>query len=80
MLQGAGDALGFDPAHPSGRCNWTDRVFYTRDGVERPIASLWDKGAPFWVDCAVGVTRVLGSRSLRPLFRMTLSGEYSGTI
>src|SRR5262249_46859715 len=76
VLQGARDALGYDPAHPAGRHTWSDRVFCAPDGVERSIASLWANGAPLWVGCAVGVTRFLGSRSMRPVFRATLSGEY----
>src|SRR5262249_51158978 len=37
VLQGARDALGYDPAHPAGRHTWADRVFCTVDGVERPV-------------------------------------------
>lgn len=54
---------------------WGHRVFFTVDGVERSIASVWPRGGPWWLRGAIGFTRVLGSQSIRPLLRYTLSGE-----
>ncbi len=77
VLQGARDALGYDRTHHSGRCAWGDRVFFTADGIEQSVASIWPRGAPLWLRGTVRVTRMLGSQPLRPLFRLALSGEHS---
>ena len=74
ILQGARDALGYRSAPNS---TWCERVFWVaEDGVERSLASLWPTGGPISLRAAIGVTRLLGSQSLRPLFRLTLSGEH----
>jgi hypothetical protein len=69
--------LSHDPSQPGGRFVWGDGVFITVKGEEIALASIWPNGGPWWLRSAVGVTRMLGSQSLRPLFRLALSGEHS---
>jgi hypothetical protein len=77
VLQGARDVLTHDPSRPGEGFVWGDRVFITVKGEEISMASIWPTGGPWWLRGAVGVTRMLGSQSLRPLFRLALSGEHS---
>jgi hypothetical protein len=75
VLQGALEALSHIPEHHSGWQCWSERVFITIDGVERSLHSMW-KSAPWWLNTTVAVTRLLGSRSLRPFFELTRADGY----
>ena len=73
MLQSAREALG----HAVGRRGtWCDRVFWeSENGVEMSLASTWPTGGPLWLRGAIELTRLLGSRPMRPVLRLTLSKE-----
>jgi hypothetical protein len=74
LLQGARDCLsGVRQGGEAGA--WTDRVFFTADGVdETPLAALWN-GAPWWLSGSVGVARLLGSDVARSMFRLATPGR-----
>jgi hypothetical protein len=71
VFQGFSEALRPDVA--TGRCSWGDRVFFLQDGVERSIASVWPGGGPWWLRGGFGLTRMLGTPTMRPLFRLAYS-------
>jgi hypothetical protein len=71
VFQGFSEALRPDTA--SGRCIWGDRVFFVQDGVERSIATVWPGGGSLWLRGGFGLTRMLGTDTLRPLFRLAYS-------
>jgi hypothetical protein len=59
--------------HPElvNRQFWINRVYVRcEDGVERPLSSVWTKGAPAWVNPCLNVVGMLGSRLLRAPFRL----------
>src|SRR5262245_9576689 len=57
------------------RGSWSERLFFSVDGVERTFASVWPRGGPWWLRGGFEVARLLGAQPLRPLFRLALSGE-----
>jgi hypothetical protein len=78
VLQGAGEQL--KPHHQGRRCTWAQRVFVTTGGKsagqappvepDQSVDSLWES-APWWLNAAVAVTRMLGSSPFAPLFELT---------
>jgi hypothetical protein len=77
ILQGVRDALHHaDPGMP-GPAPWVDRVFYVDHGVERSLGSVWPRGGPLWLRLAVRLTRLLGSRTMRPVYRLALTSEHA---
>jgi hypothetical protein len=77
LLQGARDALGYDRNHHAGRNAWVDRVFFQSERGEQAVSSIWPDGAPLWLRSSVTITRLLGSSSLRPLYRLAPGDETS---
>src|SRR5215471_688201 len=77
LLQGARDALGYDRNHHAGRNAWADRVFFQSEQGEQAVSAIWPHGAPLWLRSSVTITRLLGSSSLRPLYRFAMSDDTS---
>ncbi len=68
------DILGTDPALAEGHRHWFDRVVLADEsGRERPVAEVWNGRIPIWLSSFVGVLRMAGSPSARPLLRAALS-------
>ncbi len=68
------DILGTDPELAEGHRHWFDRVFLTDEsGRERPVAEIWNGRIPLWLSSFIGVLRLAGSPSARPLLRVALS-------
>lgn len=74
ILQGARDVLGEHP-HRVGMQRWIDRVFVVERGREIPVSTVWPHGGPLWLRTLVSVARLLGSDSLRPVYRLALAPE-----
>jgi len=70
MLETAVGVLRHIPDHHGGDCSWSERVFITTaHGVVMSAESMWN-GAPWWLTGVVGITRLLGSGAVRPLFEL----------
>jgi hypothetical protein len=78
VLQGTRDALGYDRHHHAGRKHWYDRVYVAGENGERPLSSIWPKGAPLWFRGSVNVARMLGAQPLQPLYRLAMSADSRG--
>ncbi len=73
QLESFSEILSHYPAYREGRRHWYERVhFDTGDGEGvRTLASHgWDNGGPIWLRVAVKTLAVLGSPTMRPLFRL----------
>ena len=79
VLQGAHDVLRPHTATAAGVSRWTDRVFFVDGGVEYPLSSVWPRGGPWWVQLTIGLTRMLGSAPMRPLYRLTLAPDQAAS-
>jgi hypothetical protein len=62
ILRSAIDAVSHYPQFPSGSQRWDERVFHPdRDGVPRPLASLWPDGsAPRAMRWAIAFVQLMG--------------------
>lgn len=72
QLQSFSEILRHYPDFPEGRRRWFDRVFFDiGDGHGiRELSVHWKRGGPTWVRWAIWTLGVLGSPSLRPVFRI----------
>jgi hypothetical protein len=70
ILEASWDILRPYPEYP-GRERWTDRVFYRgEDGVARPLAAIWEHGAPWMVRAAAGIVELAATTGLRQAVRL----------
>jgi len=65
--------------HPQlERPRWIARVFVRcEDGIERPLSSIWAKGAPRWIDPCLNVIGVLASAPFRAVGRLANFADMS---
>jgi hypothetical protein len=70
IFQSVADILRPHHAHHRGQTTWAERVFITMNGQEHAVASMWER-EPLWLQMAVAITRVIGSRPFRTLFEVT---------
>jgi hypothetical protein len=76
QLECASEILRLYSGHPLGQRHWTDRIFVKLDSSGmKPLSFYWRRGGPKWVRFAVWTLRVLGSRRVRPAFRLGLLSE-----
>jgi hypothetical protein len=69
ILEASWDILRPYPEYP-GRERWTDRIFYRgEDGVARPLAAIWERGAPWMARAAAGILE-LAATHLRQAVRL----------
>jgi hypothetical protein len=72
-LRTAWDAVRQHP-HLKNRQFWVNRVYVRcEDGVERPLSSIWTKGAPAWINPCLNVVGMLASQVLRTPFRLAFA-------
>ena len=70
ILEASWDILRPYPEY-RGRERWTDRVFYRGDdGVARPLAAIWERGAPWMARAAAGVLEMAATTQLRQALRL----------
>jgi hypothetical protein len=70
ILETTWDILRRYPEYP-GRERWTDRIFYRgEDGVARPLAAIWERGAPWMARAAKGVLELAATTQLRQAVRL----------
>lgn len=77
QLQSFAEILKPYPEFDEDRRRWVDRVhFDIGDGNGLlPVATHWDHGGPMWLKWAIRVLAFSGSRTVRPLFRMTMNSK-----
>lgn len=78
QMESFGEILSHYPAFREGRQRWFERVYFdTGDGNGvRPLSSHgWRKGGPVWLRWAIWTLGVLGSPTMRPLFRIARKGK-----
>ena len=81
VLETVGDVLRRDEMLDAGRQRWTDRIFVIlEDGAHVPLSTLWETGAPLWIQLSVGMAQVLGSERARRALRTTLVPEPGGVV
>jgi hypothetical protein len=72
ILETTWDIVRPYPEYP-GRERWTDRVFYRgEDGVARPLAAIWERGAPWMVRGAASILELAATTKLRQAVRLLL--------
>lgn len=72
MMETLADAYGYHAHLPIGRQKWTDRIFVELEkGQILPLSYYWKKSGPLWLSGAMRVLSLLGSRQLRPAFRLS---------
>lgn len=71
QLQSFAEILKLYPEFPDGRQKWFDRVFFDigDGGGLRPLSVHWRRGGPTWLRWAIWTLGVLGSPTMRPIFR-----------
>lgn len=73
QLESFSEILSHYPEFAEDRRRWFDRVFFDV-GDEKGLAPLsahgWKKGGPVWLRGAIWTLGFLGSRSMRPVFRL----------
>jgi hypothetical protein len=70
ILEASWDILRPYPEYP-GRERWTDRIFYRgEDGVARPLAAIWDRGAPWMARAAAATLELAATTQLRQAVRL----------
>jgi len=70
ILEASWDILRPYPEYP-GRERWTDRIFYRGDdGVARPLAAIWERGAPWMARTAAGLLELAATTQLRQALRL----------
>lgn len=75
-LEAAAEILRTYPSYPTEQQVWTDRVFARQaNGEAKSLSILWQRGGPIWVRAAVWMICCLGSRRLRPAWRLALANE-----
>ncbi len=73
ILESARDILRRYPEYPS-RERWIDRVFYRgRDGVARPLSTVWQERVPLTLRAANGIVQISAATQLRPALRLFLA-------
>lgn len=76
VLESVAEVIRHYPNHSLGRTRWSDRIFFSLDGVEtRPLSHHWPNGGPGWVKGALWLLRTLGSQSLKPALRLALAPQ-----
>ena len=72
QLQSFSEILKLYPEFPDGRQKWFDRVFFDIGDGEglRPLSVHWRRGGPTWLRWAIWTLGVLGSPTMRPVFRL----------
>ncbi len=76
QLESFSEILSHYPSFREGRRQWIERVhFDTGDGngVRSLAAHGWVNGGPIWLRIAIKTLGILGSPTMRPLFRMARS-------
>jgi hypothetical protein len=71
QLQSFSEILKLYPDFPEGRQRWFDRVFFDIGDGEglRPLSVHWRRGGPTWLRWEIWTLGVLGSPTVRPIFR-----------
>lgn len=76
VFETVAEVIGEHPAHPLGRHQWSDRIFFALGAEEsRPLSHYWPNGGPGWVRSALWMLRRLGSKELKAALRLALSSE-----
>jgi hypothetical protein len=72
QLQSFSEILKLYPEFPDGRQKWFDRVYFDiGDGHGlRQLSVHWRRGGPTWLRWAIWTLGVLGSPTMRPVFRL----------
>jgi hypothetical protein len=70
LFKSAADILRPHHRHHRGQTTWAERVFITVNGVERSVASMWER-EPLWLQSVIAITRTVGSMPFGALFEAT---------